>query len=58
MTEFERLQEELHLLMKLKHEDRDVKLLNVGTDHSNEHHWRFRVPSGQIITLKLEKEKP
>ena len=58
MTEFEQLQEELHRLLKLKHEARNVKLLNVGTDHRGEHHWRFKAPSGQILTLTLEIEKP
>jgi len=46
----------IHQLMTLKHDARELKLLNAGTDHSGEHHWRFKTPSGQIIVLQIEVE--
>ena len=51
MTEFEKLVEELQGLLRLKHDVGRLKLLNVGTDRPGEHHWRFKVPSGEIITI-------
>ncbi len=52
----EQIREDLHQLMKRKHDARELRLLNVGTDHSGEHHWRFRTPSGQVVVLKIEIE--
>lgn len=52
----EPIQKELHQFMRLKHDARELTFLNVGTNHSGEHHWRFRTPAGQIVTLKIEIE--
>ncbi len=54
----EHLRDELYWLMKLKHDARELTLLNVGTDREGEYHWRFRTASGQIILLKMEVESP
>ena len=54
--EFARLQEDLHLLIRRARDTYKLKLLNVGTDHEGEHHWRFKTSSGQIIILKIEIE--
>jgi hypothetical protein len=57
-SNFEQLQDELHLFMKREHARRTLKLLNVGTDGKGEYHWRFRALSGQIAELKMKLEQP
>jgi len=64
MTDFDRFQSEIDMLVRVmlvvreRVERPDLKLISTGTDHSAEHHWRFRTPSGQIVILKVEVEKP
>lgn len=57
MTDFAQLQQELYALMTQKHDTRELRLLNVGTDHGREYHWRFRTPSGEIIMIRIEVEE-
>jgi hypothetical protein len=52
----EQIREDLHQLMTCKHGARELRLLNVGTDHNGECHWRFRTSSGKIVVLKIEIE--
>jgi len=55
-TDFEHLQGHLARFLKAKNEIGELKLLNVGTDRPGECHWRFRYPSGEIVTVKMEVE--
>lgn len=55
---FQQLHQELHALMMSKHDARDVKLLNVGTDNPREYHWRFKTPDGEIVNVSVTKERP
>lgn len=57
MNDFKQLREEFHDLLKSKHDAGILKLLNVGTDNPREHHWRFRIPNGEIITVAIQKEQ-
>lgn len=52
-TTFENLRDALHGLLRSKHADHDVRLLNVGSDRPLEHHWRIRTSSGEIVTVRI-----
>ena len=56
MRDFDKTVAELHVVMKAKHANKEVKLLNFGTNNPNEHHWRFRSPSGEIVNLSVTRE--
>lgn len=57
MSDYQALTVELHALMKAKHENKELKLLNVGTDNPDEQHWRCRTLSGEIINISMRREK-
>lgn len=57
MTNFDAAVAEIHAFMKAKHSNKELKLLNVGSNNHDEHHWRFRSPSGEIVNLSVTREK-
>lgn len=56
-TEFDSLREDIDRIVKRIRATGDLKLLNVGTDRPDEHHWRFRTACGQIVMLTMERER-
>lgn len=53
------LRAEIHALLKKKHDERGLKLLNVGgSERAGEHHWRFRISSEQIVEITMKVERP
>lgn len=56
MSEIFKLAEWLDDLLKEKHTHKTIKLLNVGSNNHREYHWRFRMPTGEILEIKLEEE--
>lgn len=57
VNEFEMLIEILRDgFRELFQQERDVKLLNVGTNSPSEYHWRFRLPDGTIVNVSVNKE--
>lgn len=56
-TTLESIEGQLGSLVRLKHDARELRLLNAGTDRPGEHHWRFVVSSGRIVMLRVEAER-
>ena len=56
-SKFDETVAELDAVLKAKHNNRELKLLNVGSDNRDEYHWRFRNPSGEIVSLSVTREK-
>lgn len=55
----EGLRAEIHALLKQKHDERGLRLLNVGgSERAGEHHWRFRISSEQIVEITMKVERP
>lgn len=57
VSDFKALREWLHEVMKVKADGKELVLLNVGTNNHREYHWRFRLPSGEIVNVSAEREE-
>jgi hypothetical protein len=55
MSQFDTFVGILDATIKSKRESDGIRLLNVGTDHQNEHHWAFKTSDGDIIKIIVEK---
>lgn len=55
-NELEQFQEELSSLLRRRQGECKLKMLNGGTSRNGEYHWRFKIPSGQIVSLQMEIE--